>query len=39
VAAGGFIGARLGSRHLPVRGITTLLAAVLVIAGAKLVFG
>jgi len=39
VAAGGFIGARLGSQHLPVRGITALLAGVLVIAGAKLVFG
>jgi len=39
VAAGGFLGSRLGSRHLPVRGITALLAVVLVIAGAKLVFG
>jgi len=39
VAVGGFIGSRLGSRHLPVRGIAALLAAVLVIAGAKLVFG
>jgi len=39
VAVGGFIGSRLGSRHLPVRGIAVLLALVLVIAGAKLVFG
>ena len=39
VAVGGFIGARLGSRHLPVRGIAVLLAAVLVIAGTKLVLG
>ena len=39
VAVGGFIGARLGSRHLPVRSISVLLAVVLVIAGAKLVFG
>jgi uncharacterized membrane protein YfcA len=39
VALGGFIGAHLGSRHLPVRGIAMLLAAVLVIAGAKLLFG
>ena len=39
VAAGGFIGARLGSLHLPVRGIAILLAVVLVIAGWKLVFG
>lgn len=38
VAAGGFLGSRLGSRHLPTRGICVLLAAVLVIAGAKLVF-
>lgn len=38
VAAGGFLGSRLGSRHLPARGICVLLAAVLVIAGAKLVF-
>jgi uncharacterized membrane protein YfcA len=39
VAIGGFIGSRLGSRHLPVRGIAVLLAVVLVIAGTKLVFG
>lgn len=39
VAVGGFVGARLGSRHLPVRGIAMLLAVVLVIAGTKLVFG
>lgn len=39
VAVGGFIGARLGSRHLPVRAISILLAAVLTIAGAKLLFG
>jgi uncharacterized membrane protein YfcA len=39
VAAGGFLGSRLGSRHLPARGICVLLAAVLVIAGAKLVSG
>jgi uncharacterized membrane protein YfcA len=39
VAVGGFIGSRLGSRHLPVRGIAVLLAVVLAIAGAKLVFG
>jgi len=39
VAAGGFLGSRLGSRHLPVRVITALLAAVLVIAGVKLVLG
>lgn len=39
VAVGGFIGSRLGSRHLPVRGIAVLLAVVLVIAGTKLVFG
>ena len=39
VAVGGFIGARLGSRHLPVRGIAVLLAVVLMIAGTKLVFG
>lgn len=38
-AVGGFVGARLGSRHLPARGIAMLLAVVLVIAGAKLVFG
>lgn len=39
VAAGGFLGARLGSRHLPVRGIGLLLAVVLIIAGAKLLAG
>lgn len=39
VAVGGFIGSRLGSRHLPARGIAILLAVVLVIAGTKLVFG
>jgi len=39
VAVGGFIGSRLGSRHLPVPGIAVLLAVVLVIAGSKLVFG
>jgi uncharacterized membrane protein YfcA len=39
VAVGGFIGSRLGSRHLPVRGIAMLLAVVLAIAGAKLVLG
>lgn len=39
VAIGGFIGSRLGSRRLPVRAITMLLAVVLVIAGTKLVFG
>jgi uncharacterized membrane protein YfcA len=39
VAVGGFLGARLGSRHLPVRGIAVLLAVVLVIAGTKLVLG
>jgi len=39
VAIGGLIGARLGSRHLPARGIAMLLALVLVIAGTKLVFG
>jgi uncharacterized protein len=39
VAVGGFIGSRLGSRHFPARGIAVLLAVVLVIAGAKLVFG
>jgi hypothetical protein len=33
------IGSRLGSRHLPVRGISLLLAAVLAIAGTKLIFG
>ncbi len=39
VAVGGLIGSRLGSKHLPVRGIALLLAAVLVMAGTKLVFG
>lgn len=39
VAVGGFVGSRLGSRHLPVRGIAVLLAVVLVIAGTKLVLG
>lgn len=39
VAAGGLIGARLGSRHLPVRGIALLLAVVLAIAGGKLLLG
>ena len=39
VAVGGFLGSRLGSHHLPVRGIAVLLAIVLAIAGTKLVFG
>jgi uncharacterized membrane protein YfcA len=39
VAAGGFLGARLGSRHLPPRAIAVLLAVVLVVAGAKLLLG
>ena len=39
VAVGGFCGSRLGSRHLPVRGISILLAVVLAIAGTKLVLG
>ena len=39
VAIGGLIGSRLGSRHLPARGIALLLAVVLLIAGTKLVFG
>ena len=39
VAVGGFIGSHLGSRHLPVRGMSILLAVVLVIAGTKLVLG
>jgi uncharacterized protein len=38
VAVGGLAGSHLGSRHLPARGIALLLAAVLVIAGTKLVF-
>ena len=36
-AVGGVIGADLGSRHLGSRSLTRLLAAVLVIAGAKLI--
>lgn len=39
VAVGGWIGARVGSRHLPARGIALLLALVLAMAGTKLVFG
>lgn len=39
VAVGGFIGSRLGSRHLPARGIAVVLAVVLVMAGTKLVLG
>ena len=39
VAVGGLIGSRLGSKHLPARGIAVLLAVVLVVAGTKLVFG
>jgi len=39
VSVGGFVGSRLGSKHLPARGISILLAVVLVIAGTKLVFG
>ena len=39
VAVGGFIGSRLGSQHLPARGIAMLLVVVLVVAGAKLIFG
>jgi len=39
VAAGGFIGSRLGSRHLPARGICLVLAVVLFVAGTKLVLG
>jgi len=39
VALGGLIGSRLGSKHLPARGIAILLAVVLVVAGTKLVFG
>ncbi len=39
VAVGGFIGSRLGSRHLPVRWIGFALAAVLLLAGGKLLFG
>jgi len=39
VAIGGLLGSRLGSRHLPVRGISLVLAVVLIIAGMKLVFG
>jgi len=39
VAAGGLIGSSLGSRHLAVRAISIILAAVLIVAGAKLVLG
>jgi uncharacterized membrane protein YfcA len=39
VAIGGFLGSRLGSRHLPSRGMVLLLAVVLVVAGTKLVLG
>jgi uncharacterized protein len=39
VAAGGFVGSRLGSRRLPHVAIERLLALVLVIAGTKLVLG
>lgn len=39
VAAGGLIGSSLGSRQLPVRAISIILAAVLIMAGAKLVLG
>ena len=39
VAIGGLVGSRLGSRHLPVRGISILLAVVLAIAGTKLIAG
>jgi uncharacterized membrane protein YfcA len=39
VAVGGYIGSRLGSRHLPSRGIAIVLAVVLLIAGGKLVLG
>ena len=39
VASGGLVGSRLGSRHLPVRGISILLAVVLAIAGTKLIAG
>ncbi len=39
VAVGGFLGSRLGSHHLPARGIARLLALVLLIAGTKLLFG
>jgi hypothetical protein len=35
---GGIIGSHLGSKHFPVRAISTLLAIVLMIAGAKLLF-
>src|SRR5213596_673114 len=35
---GGFVGSRLGSRHFPTRTISILLAIVLTIAGAKLIF-
>ncbi|MEO2090660.1 MAG: TSUP family transporter, partial [Gemmataceae bacterium] len=36
--AGGTLGSHLGSRRFPVRTVSLLLAAVLVIAGAKLIF-
>jgi uncharacterized membrane protein YfcA len=35
---GGVLGSRLGSRRFPVRTISRMLATVLVIAGAKLIF-
>ncbi len=38
-AVGGFLGSRLGSRHLPARWIAMLLAVVLLIAGTKLLLG
>ena len=39
VALGGFLGSRLGSRYLPVPWIMRALAVVLLLAGAKLIFG
>jgi uncharacterized membrane protein YfcA len=39
VAAGGYAGSRLGSRHTPIRGISMLLAIVLLIASGKLLLG
>jgi uncharacterized membrane protein YfcA len=39
VAAGGYAGSRLGSRHTPIRGISFLLAIVLLIASGKLLLG
>lgn len=39
VAAGGFAGSRTGSRHLPVRAVSILLAVVLAIASVKLFLG